>query len=146
MPALSTTEFMNRLPEVVRPLLPAPLRAFQLRKRGWLVQFWYGPDPRIHYEVWVHGGRELLEIGLHCEADATHNEFLRRQLLRRLIELKATLGNAVEVEEWDKGWSRLYETHPLNPLDNARMEAFAGRVAEFITTVQPMLDEITDGT
>lgn len=146
MTALSTTEFIRRLPEVVRPLLPVPLRPFQIRTRGWLVQFWYGADPRVHYEVWVHGGRDLLELGLHCEADATHNEFLRRHLLRRLIELKATLGNAVEVEEWDKGWSRLYETHPLNPLDNARLEEFAGRVAQFIITVQPMLDEIDTGT
>jgi hypothetical protein len=143
MSPLSTTEFLRRLPGVVRPLLPEPLRGFQLRTRGWLIQFWYGNDPRIHYEVWVHGGRSLLELGLHCEADAARNEWLRRRLLLRLFELKAELGNAVEVEEWDKGWSRLYETHPLNPVDEARLDDFAARVAHFIAVVQPVLDEIS---
>lgn len=143
MSAFSTTEFLRRLPGTVRPLLPVPLDNFQLRNRGWLVQLWYGTDPRIHYEVWVHGSRNLLELGLHCEADAAHNEWLRRQLLHRLFELKAALGNAVEVEEWDKGWSRLYETHPLNPLDDTRLAEFAARVAQFIAVVQPLLDELT---
>jgi hypothetical protein len=143
MSALSTTEFLRRLPATVRPLLPDPLGNFQLRNRGWLVQLWYGTDPRIHYEVWVHGSRNLLELGLHCEAEAARNEWLRRQLLHRLFELKAALGNGVEVEEWDKGWSRLYETHPLTPLDDARLADFAARVAQFIAVVQPLLDEIT---
>ena len=146
MSALSTTEFLRRLPGVVRPLLPEPLRGFQLRSRGWLIQLWYGAEPRIHYEVWVHGSRNLLELGLHCEADAARNEWLRRQLLQRLLELKAELGNAVEVEAWDKGWSRLYETHPLNPVDEDRLDEFAARVARFIAVVQPLLDEITAET
>jgi UDP-glucose 4-epimerase len=38
------------------------------------------------------------------------------------------------------------ETHPLNPVDEARLDDFAARVAQFIAVVQPVLAEITAET
>jgi hypothetical protein len=136
------TQFLRRLPETVRPLLPEPLRAFQAQPRGGLLKLWYGRDAQIHFEVWAHERTQQLELGLHFEAQPERNEWLRRQFCARLIELKSDLGNAVEVEAWDRGWARLYETHPLHPLNEARIPAFAARAARFIAVVQPMYEEI----
>ena len=35
-----------------------------------LVGFYYGGEPRVHYEVWVQCRLGLVEVGLHFEADA----------------------------------------------------------------------------
>ena len=137
-----SNEFLRRLPAAVRPLLPEPLRAFQAQPRGGLLKLWYGRDAQIHFEIWVHERTDQLELGLHFEAQPQRNEWLRRQFCARLIELKWELGNAVEVEPWDRGWARLYETHPLRPLNEARLDTFAARAARFIAVVQPMYEEI----
>jgi hypothetical protein len=135
-------EFLRRLPNAVRPLLAESLRGFQAQPRGGLLKLWYGGDAQIHFEVWVHERTQQLELGFHFEAQPQRNEWLRRQFCARLIELKWDLGNDVEVEPWDRGWARLYETHPLQPLSEARLAAFAARAARFIAVVQPMYEEI----
>ena len=135
-------QFSHRLPDAVRPHLPAELRAFHVQPRGHLLKLWYGPDAQVHFEIWAHDRTEQLELGLHFEAQPERNEWLRRQFAAQLIELKMALGNGVEVEPWDRGWTRLYETHPLSPLDEARVAAFAARVAQFIAVVQPMYTAI----
>ena len=135
-------EFLRRLPNAVRLLLPESLRVFQAQPRGRLLKLWYGPDANIHFEVWIHERTQQIELGLHFEAQPQRNEWLRRQFCARLIELKWDLGNGVEVELWDRGWARLYETHPLLPLDEARLDTFAARAARFIAIVQPMYEAI----
>jgi hypothetical protein len=141
---MQPNEFLRRLPPTIRPLLAAPLQAFQVRPQGRLLKLWYDPDPRIHYEVALYERTQQLELGLHFEADPARNEWLRRQFVARLIELKWALGNGVEVEPWDRGWARVYETHPFAPLDEPRLEEFAPRMAAFIEAVQSMYQEIED--
>lgn len=114
----------------------------QSQIRGSLAKFWFGDDPSIHYEVWVHARTNQLEVGLHCESAAGYNRSLYTALDRCLLEIQARLGSQLWLEEWDHGWVRLYETHPLQPLDDVRVEEIAGRISELICALQPMYEEI----
>ena len=138
-------EFLRRLPALVRPLLPESLQGFTALPRGHLCKLWYGSDGRVHYEIWAHENTRQLELGLHFEAEPTRNESLRRAFAQHLIELKTTLGPGVEVEPWDRGWARVYETHPLFPLTEARLADFGARTAQFIAAVQPLYAAVTQG-
>ena len=61
-----------------------------------------------------------------------------------MLEVKAGLPRA-ELEPWDRGWVRLYETLPAPYLDHELVALAGGRLAAFITTLQPMLSEFLDG-
>jgi hypothetical protein len=69
----------------------------------------------FHYEAWHHSGAGRLEVGLHFEASAAENQaafdFFRAHASSRS---KAELPRA-ELEPWDRGWTRLYETLPAAP-------------------------------
>ena len=71
---LTARAFTALLPELVRPLLPPELAGFAVRGPMFsLVGFYYGADPKLHYEVWVQRRLGLVEVGLHLEADAATN-------------------------------------------------------------------------
>lgn len=145
--ALLPGPFMHHLPEALRPRLPAafgPQHPLHVKPRGRLLQFWYGPDATIHYEIWMHERTQQLELGLHCEADAALNARIKRELSFYMFEIKHALGNDVELEEWDRGWTRLYETQPLHPLDEARLAELGERTGLFVGTVQPIYMEIRE--
>jgi len=121
MNTLSTNVFLKSLPETLRPLLPPPLQGFQWRLQ-WssLLQIHYG-ETALHYEI-VHVGERLgrthtgWELGFHCEArDHTLNRFLLDGFRRHLFEIKAELGDSVEAEMWDRGWTKIYEVYPDEP-------------------------------
>lgn len=112
--------------------------------RGWLAQFWWGDDRTVHYEIAVHDRTLRLELGLHFESTPERNRALLTAFERHIIEVQAALGDTVWVEDWDRGWSRVYETIPLMPLDDARVYAVAGRLCEIMEYLQPML-ELLDG-
>lgn len=137
-------EFMRALPEAIRLRLPVELQGFQWQARNWLVQLYYR-DPRIHYEVWwlpeQHGRR--LELGLHFESrDATLNQRLLERFLAHLFEIKAELGPGMEAEMWDKGWTKVYEVRRLEGFDRQTLEAVAARMAQIITVLQPILEDV----
>ena len=134
--------FLRQLATAVRPHLPPEAAPLHIDPRGHLLKLWYGPDSAVHFEVWVHERTLQLELGLHCEADPARNARIGRQLGFYLLEIKLALGNEVELEEWDHGWVRLYETHPLYPLDEPRLAEFAARFGLFVTTIQPIYAEI----
>ncbi len=135
-------QFLRRLPAALRPYLPESEEPLHIEPHGRLLKLWYGSDEAIHYEVWIHERTLQLELGLHCEATAVRNAQIRHGLSFCLFDLKATLGLGVELEEWDRGWVRLYETHPLYPLDEARLAEFAERAGLFIRTVQPIYADV----
>lgn len=113
--------------------------------RGGLAKFWYGDDGNIHYEIWVHERSGQLELGLHCESTPEYNSALYRAFDSCMVEIQASLGSSFWLEEWDRGWVRLYETHPLYPLDTYRVEEIAARLGEIIGTLQPLYEEISAG-
>ncbi len=56
----------------------------------------------------------------------------------RMVEVKARLPRA-ELEPWDRGWTRLYETLPAPQLDEVVLANAVERLDAYITTLQPML-------
>lgn len=131
---------MAALPDAVQRHLP---QGPALQRGGlfsWGVQL-YDDDPRYHYEVSrVHprlGNR--LELGLHFES--RHPEDNRRMLVgfqARLVEIKAELGESVEAELWDRGWTKVYDTLPLEPYESPFVETVARRLAEMAVVLHPI--------
>lgn len=139
---MNSGQFIRRLPTVIRPHIPPGDDPLHIQQVWHLVKIWYGDDPRIHYEVATHERFQLLELGFHCEADAAHNRRIWKQLGFYVLDFKQALGNGVELEEWDKGWIRLYEAHPLYPLDEPRLDDIARRMGQFIAVVHPIYAQV----
>jgi hypothetical protein len=139
---LSPSEFFGALPIALAPRLPAELRGFETRRGpGRLLKIDYG-RPEFHFETWHHTGSGRFEVGLHLEGRPQANARAVDALRGRLVEVKGALPNA-ELEPWDRGWARLYETFAAPALSSLTLERAAARVAIYITTLQPMLEEIT---
>ena len=143
MPRLTSSQFMQALPEAVRPQVPQRWRKFKTAGRPWLVQLYY-TDPLLHYEVTNLGERRgLLEIGLHFESrNSRTNTALLEGFRNCLVEVKATLGPQWEAEQWDKGWTKIYETVPYEPFSDETLRAIAKRLATAITVLQPIWDSL----
>lgn len=137
---MRSSDFMKAIPDATRAHLPPALRGFHWRARPWLVQIYYG-QPRVHYEVWSLPRRNVLELGLHFEhRDRSVNERLLDHFDAYAVAIKAELGEQVEVEPWDKGWAKVYETLPIESLDPPYLEKVAIRLAQIIEYLQPILD------
>jgi hypothetical protein len=132
-----TAGFFRALPPLVRAALPASLRGVSHRARSSQAQ-WYFDEPRLHFEAWWHPNTGRLELGLHLEAEPALNERIAAGLARQLLMIKARLGQQIDLEPWDRGWLRLYETYPVEVFDAARIQWTAARMAELITVVWPM--------
>ncbi len=137
-------ELLRAIPPATQAKLPQELQDFKVARRSWLVQLYYA-DPLIHYEVVTLGvKRRELEIGLHFESrNAAVNERLLDGFMQHLFEIKAELGDRFEAEMWDKGWTKVYETFPMETFDAAYVDRVAARLAQVITVLQPILEELT---
>lgn len=107
-----------------------------------LAQFWWGAESAVHYEIAAHERTLQLELGLHFEASAARNRALYGAFGRHLLEIQAQLGDSIWLEEWDRGWARLYETQSLLPMDDARVYAVAGRLCEIMECLQPVIERM----
>lgn len=125
----------------MRALLPPELRGFQSRIRSGLVQLYYG-DPGVHFEAWFHWRTSRLELGLHFERSARENAVLFSRFDRHIVELKHELGESVELEQWEKGWARIYETWPCDRLDRPFQDRMTERLARIIQVLQPVLEDL----
>ena len=137
-------EFLKSLPEVVIPALPEPLQGIHVRQPyRWLIQFHYG-EPWLHYEVSRSQGREGLELAFHCEArDKTLNRLLLNGFRQHLFEIKDLLGESVEAEMWDRGWTKIYEVYPVaDKYSPDYQQAIGLRLAEIITCIHPIYVDI----
>lgn len=143
MTTLSQNRFLKTLPELVIARLPEPLQGIQVRQPfSWLIQFHFG-EPWLHYEVSSARYRSGWELGFHCESkDRDLNRFLLGGFRRHLFEIKDTLGEQVEAEMWDRGWTKIYEVYPEEALTRAYQQAVADRLAEFISCLQPIVAQL----
>ena len=139
---LAPADFFTALRKRLKTELPAQRRGFQTtRGRGRLMKVYFG-EPALHYEAWHHAGAGRLEIGLHFEASAAENQSAFDYFRARMVEIKAGLPRA-ELEPWDRGWSRLYETLPAVRLDGEVLDHAVDCMARFIVRLQPLLDQFT---
>jgi hypothetical protein len=134
---------MQALPGATKMRLPAGWRSYKTAHRSWLCQFYYR-DPNLHYEVWNLGQmRGKLELGLHFESrDHDVNSALLQGFSRRMVEVKATLGPQWEAEQWDRGWTKVYETVPYEPFSDETLAAIAARLAGAMGVLQPIWDSL----
>ena len=106
---------------------------------------WYYDDPRVHFEAWWHANTGRLELGLHLEGPPELNERIAAGLSRQMLMIQGRLGGRLDLEPWDKGWVRLYETHPVEVFDRDRVATTAARMAELIAVLWPMCKELRGG-
>ena len=140
---LSPADFFAGLRKRLKVSLPLALRNFTSgRGRGRLMKVHYA-QTEFHYEAWHHTGDGRLEVGLHFEGTTEQNlrafEFFRSHVL----EVKANLPRA-ELEPWDRGWSRLYETLPAAQLDDVVLDRAANLMTSYIVTLQPLVELLAD--
>jgi hypothetical protein len=137
---MNADAFRLALPDQVREHLPAELHRFRHATRFAYVQFWYG-EPAFHFEVWAQPRYNVIEVGLHFEhKESARNAALHRFFDGRLVEICDLLGE-MWLEQWDKGWHKLYRTVPLEPYTEPLLDSVAREVARQIIVLQPMLHE-----
>jgi hypothetical protein len=125
------------LPDGLRPLLPDDLRDFTYKTHGSLAQLYYD-DPRVHYEIWFHWRTGRIELGLHFERDERTNAQLFGSFDRRIVAIKAEVGDSIDLERWDKGWARIYETWPCEKVDRSFRAHVVERLARIISILEPI--------
>jgi len=146
MPAtrtLSQTEFLRTLPGATIPHLPPDLQGIQVRQPWqWLLQLHYG-DPNLHFEVSYISRLSGWELGFHCESrDHDLNRLLLRGFQSHLAEIKDTLGDQIEAEMWDKGWTKIYEVYPGGTTTTGYQVAVGRRLAQIICCLQPIFVDL----
>ena len=62
---------------------------------------------------------------------------------QRAPEIVAGLGPQVEMEQWTKSWTRVHQSLPLGLLDEELLHVAAQRLAQMITVLQPILEEVS---
>lgn len=148
MKTLSQTAFVESLPNAMRPFLPPALQGFQSRRLwGSLLQIHFG-EASLHYEVSRianRPGQSITgwELGFHCESRDHHlNRLLLDGFRRHLFEIRAVLGETIEAEMWDRGWTKIYEVYRDGDLTEAYRDELAGRLGQIITCLHPIFVEL----
>ena len=136
-----TAGFFRALSPLVEAGLPSGLKGVRHRVRSSQAQ-WFFDDPRLHFEAWWHANTGRLELGLHLESEPAVNDRIATGLARQLLLIKARLGQQLDLEPWDRGWVRLYETDAVEVFDAARIKRTATRLAELIAVIWPMCQEL----
>jgi hypothetical protein len=136
---LAPVDFFGGLRKGVKARLPESLRTFSsARGRGRLMKVHFG-HPEFHYEAWHHTGNGRLEIGLHFEGSREENQEAFDFFRAHVLEVKSQLPRA-ELEPWERGWSRLYETLSAPQLDEEVLDGAVDCMSTYIVTLQPLLD------
>ena len=128
------------IPPLLRASLPADRQTFQWTATNWQVKAWYG-NRELHYEITVRYSAKVVELGLHFESDELTNARLLGAFRSRAKEVKRELGSDVRLEEWDRGWCRVWEPIALQKLDAPYAERIQTRFVDYVRLLEPMLRE-----
>lgn len=139
---MATLTYLRAIDAAVRAGVPAPLGEIQHRGRGSLAKWWYG-NQALHYESTVRARQNIIEIGLHFEADELTNARLLAAFRTHAKHIARRLGE-VRVEEWDRGWARVWEPIALTEPPGLRHGTAIGkRIAAYVSVLEPILrDEL----
>lgn len=132
-------DFMPLVLERTLERLPEDLRAVNHRIHSVWLQLHYH-TPKVHYEVWLARKIERIEIGLHFEGPREFSYMWAERIAPFMAEIQASLGPAVELEEWTASWTRLHQTLPYDPLSESLAEEVASRLSDMIITLQPIVE------
>jgi hypothetical protein len=130
------------IPPLLREGLTADLHDFRWAASSWQAKAWFG-NREIHYEIWVRYRAKVVELGLHFESDALTNARLYGAFRSRAKDVKRALGGDARIEQWDKGWTRVWEPLPLESIDDAYTERIQKRFVVYVRSLEPILrDEL----
>ena len=136
---MKTKEFLETLPDLVRQQLPPELSSFQVHPRVTSLTKLYYDRASVHYEMWIQKRRGIVELGLHFEGDPESNFRQLELLMGYWDEIRSSLGESVELQQWDKGWCRAHEVVPLQPLSNDFLVEVSLKLSNLIRNLEPLL-------
>ena len=139
MPGMKTKEFLELLPDLVRQQVPPELADFQVAHRMTSLTKLYFDHLAVHYEVHIQRTKKEVELGLHFESDPDSNFQNLELMSQRTKDIKESLGADVEIEEWVRGWTRVHETVPLEPLDDDFLVEISIKLSSMMRTLEPIL-------
>jgi hypothetical protein len=122
---------------VVRGRLPMDLREFNWNSGNAMAKLWYG-NKDLHYEIWSRARLGTIEIGLHFEADPLTNARLLAAFTANAKPVRRALADA-RIEEWDRGWARVWEPLPHRGPDESLASDLARRIGAYVSTLEPIL-------
>ena len=129
---------LKTLPDLIRPSVPAKLRDFRSGARwSYLMKLYYGNEA-IHYEASHRAKAHLVEIGLHFESDELTNARLLGAFRLHNGPIQRKLPTA-RLEEWDRGWTRIWEPVTYERFDAELRGRLAEALARYITVLEPIL-------
>ena len=134
---MQSAECLRRVRPLVRERVPAELREFQWESYSFQSKLWYG-NKALHYEVWPREKLGTIEIGLHFEADPLTNARLLAAFAANAKTVRRALVDA-RVEEWDRGWARVWQPLPYRKPDAQLAVELAERIAAYVTALEPIL-------
>jgi hypothetical protein len=134
---MQPAECLRRVRPLVRERVPAELREFHWESFSFQSKLWYG-NKALHYEIWPRERLGTIEIGLHFEADPLTNARLLAAFAANAKAIRRTLADA-RIEEWDRGWARVWEPLPHRKADEALASELAERMAAYVTALEPIL-------
>jgi hypothetical protein len=135
---LDSRTFLRGVVDLVLEEIPAncsPIHSIAYSNQA---KLWSG-NKQLHYEAWIRDRLGVIEIGLHFEADTLTNARLLAAFRAHEGAIRRTLGPHVRIETWDKGWARVWEPVALATLDRAFVERVGGRIAAYVTALEPLL-------
>ena len=139
---MESRALLRTRPALIRPLVPRDLREFRSGAQwSYLVKIHYG-NRDLHYEASHRARLHTVEIGLHFEADDLTNARLLGAFRAHERKIHRKLPTA-RFEEWDRGWTRIWEPVAYERFDAALRDDLAERLAAYISVLEPVLrDEL----
>ena len=134
---MQSAECLRRVRPLVRERVPAELREFQWESYSFQSKLWYG-NKALHYEIWPREKLGTIEIGLHFEADPLTNARLLAAFRANAKAVRRKLVDA-QVEEWDRGWARVWQPLPYRKPDAQLAVELAERIAAYVSALEPIL-------
>lgn len=134
----TSQSFCKGLPRAIAAELGAAAPPHHLAT-GYQVKLWYG-NKDLHYECGVFPRRKVIELGLHFESDTMTNLQLLGAFKARARAIARTLPGA-RIEAWDRGWTRVWESVPLERFDDAYCVLVTKRFARYVEVLEPMLED-----
>lgn len=133
---MRTGELLKRVRPLLRERLPAEFGEFRW-EASFLAKAWYG-NHDLHYEITPRPRLGTIEIGLHFEADPLTNARLLAAFRANAKTVRSALADA-RLEEWDRGWCRVWESLPFRTPDAALARELADRIAAYVISLEPIL-------
>ena len=129
-------ECLKRVRPLIRERLSDDLRDFNW-EASFLAKLWFG-NHALHYEITPRERARTIEIGLHFEADPLTNARLMAAFVANAGVVHRALADA-RIEQWDRGWCRVWEPLPYRTPDGELAKELADRIAAYVTALEPIL-------